>query len=46
LQYKLPNEKVFRTVDRPIQGVSVIVPIEEQGEARMNPEAAVFTPSQ
>ena len=32
LQYKLPSEKVFRTVDRPIQGIAVIVPIEEQEE--------------
>ena len=30
LQYKLPSEKVFRNVDRPIQGIAVIVPVEEQ----------------
>ena len=30
LQYKLPNEKVFRFVERAVQGVAVIVPIEEQ----------------
>ena len=30
LQYKLPNEKVFRKVDRPIHGICVIVPVEEQ----------------
>ena len=30
LQYKLPNEKVFRFVDRAVQGIAVIVPIEEQ----------------
>ena len=46
LQYKLPNEKVFRTVDRPIQGVAVIVPVEEQEGSQMNPDAPVFTPSQ
>ena len=46
LQYKVPNENKFRTVDRPIQGVSVIVPVEEQGESQMNPDAAIFTPSQ
>ena len=30
LQYKLPGEKTFRHVDRVVQGVAVIVPIEEQ----------------
>ena len=30
LQYKLPTEKVYRYVDRSIQGIAVIVPIEEQ----------------
>ena len=30
LQYRLPDEKVFRTVERAIHGVSVIVPVEEQ----------------
>ena len=30
LEYKLPNEKTFRTVDRPIHGIAVIVPVEEQ----------------
>ena len=30
LQYKLPGEKNFRSVDRAVQGVAVIVPIEEQ----------------
>ena len=30
LQYKLPNEKTFRYVDRAVQGIAVIVPIEEQ----------------
>ena len=33
LKYKLPTEKVFRTVDRPIQGIAVIVPIEEQNQS-------------
>ena len=47
LKYKLPNEKVFRNVERPIQGVSVIVPIEEQNEtATLNPDAVEFTPQQ
>ena len=30
LKYKLPNEKKFRFVQRPIQGIAVIVPVEEQ----------------
>ena len=30
LKYKLPGEKTFRTVDRPIHGIAVIVPVEEQ----------------
>ena len=34
LQYKLPSEKVFRSVDRPIQGISVIVPVEEQTDKK------------
>jgi hypothetical protein len=49
LQYKLPTKKKFRTVDRPIHGIAVIVPIEEQGnqtgevESNLNPEAPEFT---
>ena len=30
LQYKLPTEKAYRYVDRPIHGICVIVPFEEQ----------------
>ena len=30
LQYKLPNENTFRYVNRAVQGIAVIVPIEEQ----------------
>ena len=30
LEYKLPTEKSFRTVERSIHGVAVIVPIEDQ----------------
>ena len=30
LQYRLPTEKTFRTVDRVVQGIAVIVPVEEQ----------------
>jgi hypothetical protein len=50
LKYKLPGEKKYRTVDRPVQGISVIVPIEEQGSAvpstneKLNPFASEFTP--
>ena len=43
LEYRLPNEKKFRTVDRPIHGISVIVPIEEQSKS-LDPEAATFVP--
>ena len=32
LQYKLPNETIYRLVDRPIHGIAVIVPVEEQVE--------------
>ena len=42
LEYKLPNETKFRRVDRPIHGISVIVPIEEQGS--LNPAAEDFVP--
>ncbi len=45
LKYKLPNEKKFRTVSRPIQGISVIVPVEEQmSESALNPEATAYIP--
>ena len=33
LEYKLSNEKTFRTVERAIHGVAVIVPVEEQNES-------------
>ena len=32
LKYKLPNAKTFRLVDRPIHGIAVIVPVEEQAQ--------------
>ena len=54
LQYKLPNEKMHRFVDRPIHGIAVVVPIEEQNiknpeesvnlRAMLNPEANEFHP--
>ena len=44
LEYKLPNETKFRSVSRPIQGVSVIVPIEEK--STLYPDAAPFAPNQ
>ena len=52
LKYKLPSEKVFRTVSRPIHGICVIVPIEEQGSDTntdttihtLDPHAPDFTP--
>ena len=55
LKYKLPTEKGFRTVDRPVQGISVIVPIEEQtpvGVVKpdpyrvLNPSAEEYVPQQ
>ena len=42
LEYKLPNETKFRTVSRPVQGVAVIVPIEEQ--STLDPNATSFNP--
>ena len=46
LEYKLPNEKKHRLVDRPIQGIAVIVPIEEKSlqNNELDPEAAEFYP--
>ena len=53
LIYKNPNEKTHRQVDRPIHGVAVIVPIEEQStlnpraeQSTLNPTAEQFQPSQ
>ena len=52
LEYKLPGEKKFRTVDRPVQGISVIVPIEEQNpddsavDPRLDPKVSEFIPTQ
>ena len=43
LTYRNANENVNREVDRPIQGVAVIVPIEEQ-ELTLNPNATEFIP--
>ena len=44
LVYKNEGEKVFREVQRPIQGIAVIVPVEEQ-QPTLNPTAPAFTPS-
>ena len=55
LKYKLPSEKNFRFVNRPIHGISVIVPVEEQLNAdtdrdpvlidsKLNPEASDYVP--
>ena len=52
LEYKLSGEKKFRTVDRPVQGVSVIVPIEEQNKevstvnSSLDPTVSEFTPKE
>ena len=45
LDYKLPNEKNFRSVERPIHGIAVIVPIEEQDKVSLNPTAPDFVPN-
>ena len=45
LDYKLPNEKNFRSVERPIHGIAVIVPIEEQDKPLLNPTASDFVPN-
>ena len=51
LEYKLPNEKVHRLVDRPIHGIAVIVPVEEQNlyidssPSNLDPNASEFHPS-
>ena len=42
LVYKNANETSFREVDRPIHGIAVIVPIEEQ--STLDPKADVFEP--
>ena len=44
LKYKLTGESKFRTVDRPVQGISIIVPIEEQ--TRLDPLVSEFVPKQ
>ena len=47
LIYKLPDEQNFRSVERPIHGIAVIVPIEEQPErTELNPVAEEFVPSE
>ena len=54
LKYKLPTENTFRTVDRPIHGIAVIVPVEEQEDAKeenqdvssLNPQAEPYVPTQ
>ena len=43
LEYKLPNENVFRNVERPIHGIAVIVPVEEQSQ--LNATAPEFVPA-
>ena len=48
LEYKNPNELHLREVDRPIHGIAVIIPIEEQSgvmKSTLNPEARAFQPS-
>ena len=42
LVYKNENENAFREVDRPIHGIAVIVPVEEQNKYELNPSAKEF----
>ena len=42
LRYTLAGETKFRTVDRPVQGISIIVPVEEQN--RLDPSVSEFVP--
>ena len=47
LIYKNPTEKTFREVDRPVHGIAVIVPIEEQSSniaSELDANAEEFTP--
>ena len=44
LKYKLAGESKYRTIDRPVQGISIIVPIEEQ--TRLDPLVSEFVPKQ
>ena len=43
LVYKNEGEKTFREVERPIHGIAVIVPVEEQ-TSNLNADAPVFQP--
>ena len=45
LNYKLPDENNFRSVESPIHGIAVIVPIEEQDKVSLNPTAPDFVPN-
>ena len=48
LVYKNPDEKSYREVDRPIHGIAVIVPIEEQSydvASNLDPNATEFQPN-
>ena len=47
IMYKNPGESIFREVDRPIHGIAIIVPIEEQASdivSSLDPKAADFEP--
>ena len=44
LAYRNEGEKTFKEVTRPIQGIAVIVPVEEQ-TSNLNPEASEFKQS-
>ena len=44
LKYKLAGETKFRTVDRPVQGISITVPVEEK--TRLYPSVPEYIPKQ
>ena len=44
LEYRLPNENCFRSVERPIHGIAVIVPVEEQSNHELDPTVPEFVP--
>ena len=44
LKYKLAAETKFRTVDHPVQGISIIVPVEKQ--TRLDPSVPEYIPKQ
>ena len=44
LEYQLPNENCLSSVERPIHGIAVIVPVEEQSNHELDPTVPEFVP--